>query len=412
MIVVSGCPRSGTSMMMRIMEHVYGEDRILGEKELDKAPEPPKEVELTEVEEYLRAKGQAAHKPGQNQDERRARARDMNPNGYYEMAFSVRGIFYMPAFEELLDADKRAKKKKIVKVVSQGLAQSDPRHVDKVVFMARNPRAVAKSQERLGRNNPMNPEDAPVVNGRRQLVRSVSMYNRVTPAAAYWLKEHPTIPVHIVDYDKLLEDPVPVIEALAEFMGEGDWSTAADMIDVNLRRSEPCTDDGPQWTYADEMHPLLLAGDWQGILDKAEEAFERAKAEYKGPHRWFCVRRNSRVNAAECKMCVTNANTRSNFRKNATRKNIDWKNEPCVFECQYDQSRETHLTIAESIENNFWVEDDVEDTATVQRNCSRKHCRLGNMECDKYWGCRDTCRIASKRITSMQACPKKEGPTQ
>ena len=40
--------------------------------------------------------------------------------------------------------------------------------------------------------------------------------------------------------------------------------------------------------------------------------------------------------------------------------------------------------------------------------CSRKHCRLGDRECDQYWGCRDTCRVVSERITSMDACPQPE----
>ncbi len=40
--------------------------------------------------------------------------------------------------------------------------------------------------------------------------------------------------------------------------------------------------------------------------------------------------------------------------------------------------------------------------------CSRKHCRLGDRECDQYWGCRDTCRVVSQRITAMDACPEPE----
>lgn len=41
--------------------------------------------------------------------------------------------------------------------------------------------------------------------------------------------------------------------------------------------------------------------------------------------------------------------------------------------------------------------------------CSSKVCRLGDRECDQYWGCRDTCRVASERITSMETCPQPEG---
>lgn len=38
--------------------------------------------------------------------------------------------------------------------------------------------------------------------------------------------------------------------------------------------------------------------------------------------------------------------------------------------------------------------------------CSTKHCRLGDRECPSYHGCQDTCRVTSKRITVMTACPE------
>jgi len=49
-----------------------------------------------------------------------------------------------------------------------------------------------------------------------------------------------------------------------------------------------------------------------------------------------------------------------------------------------------------------------EQSVRESGGCSAKHCRLGNRECIQYWGCRDTCRVVSTRITSMDACPDRK----
>lgn len=46
--------------------------------------------------------------------------------------------------------------------------------------------------------------------------------------------------------------------------------------------------------------------------------------------------------------------------------------------------------------------------AAPDKPCPSRVCRKGGRECDQYWGCRDTCRVVSERITSMTACPQPE----
>ena len=44
-----------------------------------------------------------------------------------------------------------------------------------------------------------------------------------------------------------------------------------------------------------------------------------------------------------------------------------WSKEPCLFECGLDLDRkESYLTVEESIENNFWKEDDVPPDKTPE----------------------------------------------
>lgn len=45
-------------------------------------------------------------------------------------------------------------------------------------------------------------------------------------------------------------------------------------------------------------------------------------------------------------------------------------------------------------------------TVEINSPCLTKICRLGDVECEDYHACRDTCKVESKRITSMDNCPK------
>ena len=345
MILVSGCPRSGTSMMMRIMKTVFGEDRILG-KEKPQQQVPDNTSDLTPIQSYLKGKQDEKH-PEQNK-----RAQDMNPNGYFEMQWSVRGVFYTPEMEDELKRIDTKEDQFICKIVSQGLARSDPRYVDKVIFMARDPRAVAKSQERLGRDNPMDPESAPERDGKKVLIRSVSMFNQVSVRAAQWLERHPDIPVLVVNYDELLDDPEMVLAEIETFLGEGDFKPALDMIDRSLRRSAPENIEGEETEFASDVFEEMLHGNWKGILDLIKKKIEDAKSNPPATVRWACPRLGSVVAVEMCKMCKNHPLTTANLIKNANNKKIDWRNEPCPYETGIQGG--VGITIEESIQNNHW----------------------------------------------------------
>jgi len=336
MYIVSGCPRSGTSMMMRVMETVFGQDRVLrgAEEATSKRPEP------TELQKYILDKKDPKWREKQN------RAKDMNPNGYYEMDFCVKGIWYRPFLEDMMNKLEVEEQPTICKVVSQGLARSNPRYVDKIIYMARNPRSVAKSQERLGRDNPMNPEDAPEVDGKKQLMRTVNMYIDVTIKAARWLSKHAEIPVLVVDYDRLLNDPVSVMSEISSFLGEGDFSNAHTLVDTKLRRSQPATDQGDDWSFADALHLKVLSSSWDDIVTMAKAEAEKPK----DPVQWFCTRLNTNVVKQMCELCKSHEITRNNMKKNAEGKGIDWVNEPCIMDCILSGE-----TISDSIAGNHWL---------------------------------------------------------
>jgi len=346
MYVVSGCPRNGTTLCMRIMESGLGPDRILKAE----SPKETKKPELSEIQKYLRDKMHP------NFEKRQAIAADMNPHGYYEMAFCVRGIKYSQNFEHMLsEIETGTEPPKAVKVVSQGLAQSDPRYIGKIVYMVRNPWSVAKSQERLMRQNPMSPEDAPEVDGKKVLIRSVKMYNQVSFAAARWLVKHPSIPVHVVEYDELIDTPKTVIRGIADFIGDGDFSEAHNIIDTGLRRSKPerPDDDRRQVETAERLYPLLKAGDFAGVCALQESILEEIKVNPPKPTQWHCPRLGHAVNVHVCELCASHPQTTANLRKSAEKRNVDWEGEPCPYECGVDGSQ--GMSVAESIARNHWA---------------------------------------------------------
>jgi len=347
MIVVSGCPRSGTSMMMRIMQRAFGDERILGTK-VPRKQTPLVPEGASEIKRYLMEK-QHKKNPERKGEERTKR---MNPNGYFEMAFCVKGVFWQPQYEEMLDGLLAEEQKSVCKIVSQGLARSDPRFIDKIVFMARDPRSVAKSQEQLGRDTPMNPEDAPETDGKKVLIRSVDMFNQVTVAAARWIDAHPEIPVHLVNYDELLDDPISVLAALEEFLEEGDFFTAHELIDTSLRRSTPENIEGDAAEFAHELFTSMLNKDWTGIGTKMKDRIKKRRDNPPLKTRWLCPRVGSSVSATICGMCKTHEQTLGNLIKSTKVKQRVWEKEPCPFECGIQDG--VGLTIEQSVMNNHW----------------------------------------------------------
>ena len=186
-VVVSGAPRSGTSLMMRILE--------------------------------------AAGVPPLCDDTRPADVD--NPHGYYELE-AVRRMPDDSAW--LRDAPGRA-----VKVVQPLLRHlpSDRRY--RVILMHRDPDAVARSQEAmLARRGATPDSDRAAV--RRSLVRQLR-------AAETLLEARPECDWLGVDYDRLVSDPVPELERVLLFLRrDATPAKLAAIVEPALRRQRPAQD--------------------------------------------------------------------------------------------------------------------------------------------------------------------------
>jgi hypothetical protein len=318
--------------MMTILREAYGADRILGSQFPQEKPKPD-ESALTEVQKYLRSKRM------EKQSKRPAKKdyKQMNPDGFWECKYTVRGIQWTLADHDQLNDSKN----KIVKIVSQGLVSTDPLYVRRVIYMIRNPRCVATSQEEL--RGQFGELDNPEIVGAGEVKKhSPSMFNRVSKMAAAWFVKFPAVPFLIVNYDSLLDNPASEIKRVIDFLGGGNLTRAVAVVKQNLRRSAPSVHVGAEWDCADTLYQFINAGLWTCV-----KAVELPVAQKESA--CFCTRLNRRVVEAECKLCQSHETTRKNYIKSAFKQRIRWDAEPCLYEC-----KENGKTIQESIDGNHW----------------------------------------------------------
>jgi len=183
-VVVSGSPRSGTSLMMRILE--------------------------------------AAGVPPLRDDARPADAD--NPHGYYELA-AVKRTAEDAGW--LRDAAGRA-----VKVVQPLLRHlpSDRRY--RVILMRRDPDAVARSQEAMLARRGAAPEPDGAAT-RISLVRQLR-------AAETLLESRPEFDWLGVDYDRLVSDAEPELQRVILFLGlDATAAELASIVEPALQRQRP-----------------------------------------------------------------------------------------------------------------------------------------------------------------------------
>lgn len=355
MYVISGCPRSGTSLMMDLMRVAYGEERLLGTKfpsqdRIEKAEKqrPNESDEKYRIRKYVMDRMKEESKVEKRFEE----TKDMNPNGFWEMLYTVQGCHYRFGDLDRLDKLLKEEKKSFCKIVSQGLANSDPKYVDKVIFMIRHPRAVAKSQERLRRPGPMGAVAQAQIDGENIKIHTPEMFIDVTGMASKWIIRNPEIPIYHVLYDELLEKPEEILDGIQEFIGEkGNISEASKQINKKLRRSMPEEVDNPLWEDAEFVYEKFLEREYEEIvkyLSKPDIVFNRMK------ERFTCLRSRIPVNHVICSVCRNKKSTYIDNQKKILEKyNIDWRNEPCIFECGYNYGFK-QLTVEESIKHNFW----------------------------------------------------------
>ncbi len=334
--IISGCPRSGTSLTSLIFKQALGDDRFLGKAF------PREDVRPAPKNEY--------HKHVLSKLPEKLNTREMNPDGFHEMEWTVRGIHYSIMRHKALMEAKTAPIK-AVKVVSQGLYHTDPNYVSKIVYCLRNPRQVAKSQENLTGQFPRN--EAPISNGKEIKKHSPEMFIKVTVQAANWIVRNPDIPILIVDFDDLQNNPKETIDKMSSFIGDGDFSKCHELVKPSLNRSKPENIEHDLWELADQIYGLVSKADWKGVLTLIKSERDQAKAQpFKAPDQITCTRMARTVSIVECKMCKEHSITRENFKKVSSKNKIKWKKEPCLR----DVINKTQ-TIEESINANHWNTD-------------------------------------------------------
>ena len=352
MIVISGVPRSGTSVCTNLLLEMLGEDRLIGSKFMGRDQEPKplperKELKLKPIQQYnmdLRANKGAMDAKKQRTLKRRdfAEMKDMNPNGFYECPFTVQGLYWRPEVHELMKRVDTLGDEPFCKIVSNGLLNSDPTKISKIVYMLRDPHEVAKSQERLVREMEL-PEG--------EKIHSPDFFITATVKFCRWaVKYAQDVEVLIVNHGDLLADPIVNTEKISRFIGvpAGD---AYKIIEQKLHRSKPEDIPHPQWEDADVIYELMKKSDFQGVLDYIKNPEIET---HKQHAKFYCHRVGATVVKNMCMACKSQPDVVTNFKKTAEKKQIDWKNEPCAYEC--GALAGDYITIEESIEKNHWNE--------------------------------------------------------
>ncbi len=163
-IIVSGLPRSGTSMMMKMLA----------------------EGGLPVLTDSIRA------------------ADEDNPNGYFEL--EVVKQLTEGQKDWLADADH-----KLVKVISALLEHLPPEHHYKVLFMERQIAEILASQRKmLARRN----ENSTISDADME-----AQFQEHLKAIKYWLARQPNMEVMYVDYNRMMADPDAYCQKIADFIG-------------------------------------------------------------------------------------------------------------------------------------------------------------------------------------------------
>ena len=162
-IVVSGLPRSGTSMMMKMLA----------------------EGGLPILTDALRE------------------ADDDNPNGYYEFEL----VKKLPDGQNKWLADANHK---VVKIISALLEHLPTNYRYKIIFMEREPSEILASQQKMlaNRNEKSEIDD----------VEMREQFQKHLAAIKYWLARQPNMEVMYVDYNKMILTPEDYCQAIADFL--------------------------------------------------------------------------------------------------------------------------------------------------------------------------------------------------
>lgn len=179
--IVSGLPRSGTSMMMKMLE-AGG---------------------LTTVTDNIRT------------------ADEDNPKGYYEL-------------EKVKDKNDKSwvpeAKGQVVKVISALLQELPPDHEYRVVFMRRNMQEILDSQRQMLIRRGQAPDRVPDE-------KMAPMFEKHLVKIEEWLAAQPNMKVLYIKYNEIMADPTTAAREVNAFLGGSlDEAAMAGVVDAQLYR--------------------------------------------------------------------------------------------------------------------------------------------------------------------------------
>ena len=178
--VVSGLPRSGTSMMMQILRNGGMEIYSDGEREAD----------------------------------------ENNPKGYYEHENVKKLIRNKKWLEEVDD--------KAVKIIAQLLFHLPPRYNYKIIFMLRNLQDVVISQNKMLVKLGKSKEGVYPVGLEEQFKKTLDKVKA-------WQKKNYNVDIHFVQYEEAINNPKAIINSVNKFLNNKlDESKMIEVIDESL----------------------------------------------------------------------------------------------------------------------------------------------------------------------------------
>ncbi len=282
--------------------------------------------------------------------EKRERRADMNPRGFYE-GWPCMGIPWSLRNHQRIKEIESEPSRRVAKIVGEGLLKTNPEYIESLVVVLRPPRFVANSQEKLVGPINIRDRDQGMHNVRREAkVHNPDFWISHMIGIARWAKEFPEVPVHVIEYENLLdkESREGELARLQDFIGEGDFvNEGAKAVEPSLRRSSPREGNSPE---------LLLKQDWRGVVKSVGERNRKKlkQARNSKPENYLCYRVNLPVHRNTCLECIKGGTVMSNLKKRAEDTDVNWIKEPCVFECALRIDEEAYKTPEDSIKNNFW----------------------------------------------------------
>ncbi|SHK12440.1 MULTISPECIES: hypothetical protein [Desulfatibacillum] len=229
MIIISGTYRTGTSLMMQIMEEA-GFD-VLGEK-------------------FPKAwKGANNH---------------LNKEGFYESRWIDKGVN-----KENCKLDPKATQLKACKVFTHGLATTDIEYMHKCILMTRDWREQHNSATILDETNRKS-------HGKKLVgyypPGQVFLINYAKFLADFSKRKYPSI---VVDFNDLVSQPVKTCQRIRNFLGAGRFDLAAQRIKPKLKT---VSETGPEWKepfhlFMDRFYKKLKTGHLEATFLKEAQAW-------------------------------------------------------------------------------------------------------------------------------------------